>query len=185
MVLPSFPTDHILTGGSSCRKTRLYKHAVSSMSRQTEQQLWKMKKVNFGTTKTAAILRDNSNREGKAEWMAEEQSLYIRSLTRLPLITTTMGSQAIGLQKGWFEALQINSQQVIFSDGKGRWYCQFLLKAKSIHTGVLILIFDTNTVYAVRLSRQCSGFIFTWTARVFPFVKEQHPINTRSASGSR
>lgn len=43
--------------------------------------------------------------------------------------------QVIGLQKGWFEALQINSQQVIFSDGKKRWYCQFLLKAKSVNTG--------------------------------------------------
>lgn len=49
--------------------------------------------MNFGTTKTAAILRDNSNREGKGDWMAEEQSLYIRSLTKLPLVTTTIGSQ--------------------------------------------------------------------------------------------
>lgn len=76
--------------------------------------------MNFRTTKTAVILWDNSNREGKADWMAEEQNLYLRSPTKLPLITITIGSQVIGHQKGWFEALQINSQQVIFSDGKGR-----------------------------------------------------------------
>lgn len=52
-----------------------------------------MKKMNFGTTKTAAILRDNSNREGKADWMAEEQSLNIKYLTKPALITTTIGSQ--------------------------------------------------------------------------------------------
>lgn len=52
-----------------------------------------MKKMNFGATKTAAILRDNINREGKADWMAEEQSLNIKYLTKPPLITTTIGSQ--------------------------------------------------------------------------------------------
>lgn len=75
--------------------------------------------MNFRTTKTAAILWDNGNRDGKTDWMAEEQSLYVRSLTKILLITTTIGSQVIGLQKEWFEALQINSQKVIFSDGKG------------------------------------------------------------------
>lgn len=70
--------------------------------------------MNFGSTKTAAILWDIGNREGKADWMAEEQRLYVRCVTEVPLITITIGSQVTGLQKGWFEALQINSQQVIF-----------------------------------------------------------------------
>lgn len=39
------------------------------------------------------LLGDNSNREGKANWMAKEQSLYIRYLTKISLVTTTTGSQ--------------------------------------------------------------------------------------------
>lgn len=116
MVLLSFLIDHILTGGTERQGCTNMPWAARQDKWSNRSEKWKM---NFRTTKTAAILWDNGNRDGKTDWMAEEQSLYVRSLTKILLITTTIGSQVIGLQKEWFEALQINSQQVIFSDGKG------------------------------------------------------------------
>lgn len=128
------------------------RHGFASMPSAVHQDMikddnsenWKM---NFGSTKTAAILCYNSNREGRAAWMlckGKRGKFVHRDVSpEQLLITRQIEFTAVVLvvfQNGWSSA---NKQAASFFliEGEG-WYWQFLLKAESInkkveHTSIL------------------------------------------------